>query len=130
MVTPKEGPEVDLKAEGTPKQSRKPARMIAMGRAALIAGFNLIGAESVPDASPKDLESLIAGLLRGKESAIVFVEASLARADGPSLRQARAKGGRIVIVEIPSLDGLESYEPPVEELVRRILGRQALAPSS
>lgn len=128
MMAPDQTRDPALKAQGTPTRGRKPARMIALGQAALIAGFSLIGAESVPDASPEDLETLIAGLLKRQEAAFLLVEASLARTGGPSLRQARAKGGRIVIVEIPSLDAPESYEPPVEELVRRILGRQALAP--
>jgi vacuolar-type H+-ATPase subunit F/Vma7 len=130
MVTPEDGSKSGSKAGHAPQRTREPTRMIAVGCAALVAGFSLIGAEPIPDAGPKDLESLIAGLLSRKESAIVFVEAGLARTDGPSLRQARAKGGRVVIVEIPPLDAPEGFEPPIEEFVRRFLGRQALAPSS
>ena len=128
MVTPQESHDAVGETDAFKRQDQKPARVIALGCAALIAGFNLIGTETIPDASPEDLDALIVGLLQRRESALLFVEVSLARKGGQPLQQVRAKGGRIVVVEIPSLDAPQGYESPVEDLVRRILGRQALAP--
>jgi vacuolar-type H+-ATPase subunit F/Vma7 len=105
-------------------------RMIVLGSAALAEGFGLIGVETYPDATPETLEELLAGLLKRQEKALVFLEHDLARSEGPWLKRVREEGGRIVIAEIPPLHAPEDYHPQVEDVVRSILGSQALEPSS
>ncbi|MHB8622660.1 MAG: V-type ATP synthase subunit F [Sulfuricaulis sp.] len=106
-----------------------PTRMIVLGSAALAEGFGLIGVETYPDATPETLEVLLAGLFRRQEKALVFLEHDLARSEGPWLKRVREEGGRIVIAEIPPLHAPEAYHPQVEDIVRSILGSQALEPS-
>lgn len=107
-----------------------PTRLIALGSAALVEGFNLIGAEIVRDATPEMLEELLARLVQNREKALLFLEHHLARGQGPWLKRVREEGGRIVIAEIPPLHAPEDYHPQVEDVVRGILGSQALEPSS
>ncbi len=104
----------------------KPTRMIALGSAALTGGFNLIGFETVADASPQSLEQLLAELFTTRQKALVLVEEGLARSNGPWLRRVRNEGGRIVVVEVPPLQAPADYRPPVEDLVESILGPSAL----
>ncbi len=101
-------------------------RMIALGSAALTEGFSLIGIETLADATAEQLENLLADLVRRQEKALVFLEHHLARSEGPWLRRVREKGGRIVIAEVPSLHTPGDYRPQVEDVVRAILGAQAL----
>lgn len=101
-------------------------RLIVLGSAALTDGFRLIGAETVPDATPEDLESLLATLHRQGERALVILEQDLARSGGPWLARTRSGGSRIALVEIPPLTAPGDYAPGVEVLVRAILGASAL----
>lgn len=103
-----------------------PTRILALGSAALIEGFSLIGVETLPDATAEQLETLLADIVRKKEKALVFLEHSLARSEGPWLRHVREEGGRVVIAEVPPLHAPEEYHPQVEDVVRAILGAQAL----
>ncbi len=101
-------------------------RIIAMGGQALIEGFALLGCETYAEASPEDVERVLADLLRRKQKAMVFLEHSLNRVGGPNLERARSEGGEIVVSEVPPLHAPEDYHPPVEELVTRVLGPSAL----
>lgn len=105
-----------------------PTRLIALGSAALVEGFNLIGMETIRDATPPDLEELLAGLVQRQEKALLFLEHHLARSEGPWLKRVRNEGGRVVVTEIPPLHAPEDYHPLVEDVVRAILGGQALEP--
>lgn len=101
-------------------------RLIALGGAALMQGFALLGAETHEDATQEDVERVLAELLRGHDQALVFVENSLVAQSGQHLERVRREGGRIIVSEIPSLDAPDSYRPPVEALVTRVLGPSAL----
>lgn len=103
-----------------------PTRLIALGSAALVDGFNLIGIETVRDATVEMLEELLARLILRKEKALLFIEHDLAQSRGPWLNRVRNEGGRIVVTEMPPLHAPEDYHPPVEDVVRAILGPQAL----
>jgi vacuolar-type H+-ATPase subunit F/Vma7 len=117
-------------ANPEPAAGPPPTRTIALGSAALTDGFRLIGIETVPDATPATLEDLLAQLVRNNERALLFVEDPLARSNGPWLRRVREEGGAIVITEVPSLHAPQEYHPLVEDLVRSVLGPDALEPRS
>lgn len=101
-------------------------RLIAVGGAALVQGFALLGAEIYEDATGEDLERVLGDVLRGRDQALIFVESSLVARGGRNLDRVRREGGRIIVSEIPPLDAPESYRPPVEALVTRVLGPSAL----
>jgi vacuolar-type H+-ATPase subunit F/Vma7 len=103
-----------------------PARMIALGSAALMEGFELIGFETFPDPTPETLENLFQELMRRQQAALVVIEQSLARNPGRQLLRAQREAGRIVITEIPELHLSGGYHSRVEELVQSVLGASAL----
>lgn len=100
-----------------------------MGSAALTQGFELLGFETWPDASAADLERVLQNLLRIRVKALVVIEHDLADRGGSAFRRVRSEGGHIVLTEIPPLHAPTDYRPPVEELVRRVLGPNALEKS-
>ena len=104
----------------------EPTRMIALGSEALTTGFSLIGFETVPDATPEQLETLLRELVRGNQTALLIIESDLARSEGKWLKRVREEGGRIVVAEVPPLQAPGSFRPRVEDLVKAILGASAL----
>ena len=100
--------------------------LIAMGSEALTEGFGLLGFETHADATLEDVEIVLAELIRSRATALVILEHELARSGVASLERVRREGGRIVVTEVPPLHAPADYRPPVEDLVRRILGAQAL----
>ena len=111
-------------AEGLPS-----ARLIAAGPAALMQGFSLIGFETLPDATPAQLDALLEDVLRRRETALVVLESHLAQCDCPALARVRRSGGSIVVVEVPALHTPDDYHLPVEQLVASVLGQAALEES-
>lgn len=103
-----------------------PARMIALGSAALMEGFSLIGFETLLDPAPEEVERLMHELLRTQQAALVVIEQKLARNPGRQLLRAQNEGGRIVITEIPELRQPEDYHSRVESLVQQVLGAASL----
>ncbi len=101
-------------------------RMIALGSAPLMEGFALIGFETHPDADAATLERVLEALVHENARALVLLEQHLARTNGPWLTRLRESGGQVVITEIPALHEPAAYHPPVEDLVRAILGPAAL----
>jgi vacuolar-type H+-ATPase subunit F/Vma7 len=106
-----------------------PARLIALGSAALMEGFALIGFETYPDPTPAVLEDLLRGLLHGQQGALVVIEQGLAQNPGRQLTRALREGARIVITEIPALHQGVGYRSRVDRLVQTLLGADALEPS-
>ncbi len=103
-----------------------PARMIALGSAALMEGFALIGFETHVDPAPEEIERLMHDLLRTQQAALVVIEQNLARNPGRHMVRAQNEGGRIVITEIPALTLPENYHSRVETLVQQVLGTAAI----
>jgi vacuolar-type H+-ATPase subunit F/Vma7 len=101
-------------------------RLIAMGSAALMDNFALIGFETHADAEPEDVEGLLDRLTRERTRALLVLEQALAREPGPALARARNEDPHLVIVEIPPLQAPDEFRPEVEELVRLVLGPGAL----
>lgn len=116
-------------AQGRGDAPRGPARIIVAGSAALTEGFGLIGVETLPDATPQQLDDLLAELWRRDEKALVFIEHGLARSAGPWLKRVRDDSGRIVVTEVPPLHAPRDYHPLVEDVVRAVLGPSALEES-
>lgn len=106
------------------------ARLIALGSADLVLGFGLIGFETVPEATPEDVERVVSELLEARQPAFVLLEADLAASGSPALARARARGGRIVVAELPKLGESPTYRSPVEELVAQVLGPRLLESES
>jgi len=103
-----------------------PARLIALGSAGLMEGFDLIGFETIADPAPETVEELFQALLRQKQAALVVIERRLAENPGRHLMRAQQEGGRIVITEIPEIHMSRGYHSRVEDLVQSILGSSAL----
>jgi vacuolar-type H+-ATPase subunit F/Vma7 len=104
----------------------RPARLIALGSAALTEGFALIGFETYPDPTPEVLEDLLRDLLRGQQAALVVIEQGLAQSPGRQLTRALREGARVVITEIPTLQQPPRYRSRVDRLVASLLGPSAL----
>lgn len=101
-------------------------RLVALVGRPLAEGFGLLGFETVPDAGAADVEQVLGDMVRARETALVVLDQALARGEGPVLARVRREGGHIVVVEVPPLEAPADYEPPVEALVRRVLGVHVL----
>lgn len=102
------------------------ARLVVLGSAGLAEGFSLIGAEVYPDADPGKVEAVLEQLVKEGSEALVLLETSLAHAGGAWLNRLRNEGGRIVVTELPPLSAPHDYAPAVDEVVRAVLGPEAL----
>jgi vacuolar-type H+-ATPase subunit F/Vma7 len=112
-----------------PSASDRPfdgARLVVLGSAGLADGFSLIGAEVHADADPATVETVLEQLVHSGDAALVLLESTLAHAGGPWLNRLRNEGGRIVITELPPLPSPQDYAPAVDEVVRAVLGPDAL----
>lgn len=101
-------------------------RLVVLGSAGLTEGFSLIGAEVHPDADPAKVEEVLAQLVKDGSEALVLLESSLAHAGGTWLNRLRNEGGRIVVTELPPLSAPHDYAPAVDDVVRAVLGPDAL----
>jgi vacuolar-type H+-ATPase subunit F/Vma7 len=112
-------------ASETDKLSRG-ARLVVLGSAALTEGFSMIGAETYPDADPARVEAVLAQLVKDGDPALVLLESGLSHAGGTWLDRLRNEGGRIVVTELPPLSAPQDYAPAVDDVVRAVLGQEAL----
>jgi Archaeal/vacuolar-type H+-ATPase subunit F len=80
-------------------------------------GFRLAGVEVMPNAGADELEALLKSLVSAKEKALVLIEAGLADEPGPWLERVRSEGGRIVVVQVPSLAGAGGFHSDVDRLI-------------
>jgi len=119
-------PQPDMSHLGPVPEPDRPARLIALGSAALTEGFGLIGFETYPDPKPEVLEDLLQDLLRDQQAALVVIEQGLAQSPGRHLTQALREGARVVITEIPALQQPPGYCSRVDRLVDSLLGPSAL----
>lgn len=101
---------------------KEATRMIAIGPADLVQGFKLIGFETVPDASPEDMDRLLNELLDTRQRALVLLETNLSRSDSAVLHRVRTRSARIVLAELPQLGTPREYRSPVEHQIARVLG--------
>ena len=103
------------------------ARLVVFASAELTDGFGLIGAEVHPDADQERVEAVLAQLVKDGSAALVLLESRLSQPAGPWLTRLRNEGGRIVVTELPPLPAPHDYAPAVDEVVRAVLGPEALA---
>lgn len=102
------------------------ARLVVLGRAGLAHSFSLIGAEVYGDADPAKVEEVLEQLAKSGDQALVLLETHLAHAGGFWLDRLRNEGSHIVITELPPLPSPSDYAPAVDDVVRAILGADAL----
>jgi len=102
------------------------ARLVVIGSAGLADGFSLIGAEIYADADSAMVEEVLAQLVKSGDEALVLLESHLAHAGGHWLDRLRNEGGRIVVTELPHLAAPYDYAPAVDDVVRAVLGPEAL----
>jgi vacuolar-type H+-ATPase subunit F/Vma7 len=102
------------------------ARLVVLGSAGLAGGFSLIGAEVHADADADTVETVLEQLAKRGDEALVLLETHLAHGGGYWLNRLRNEGGRIVITELPPLHAPNDYAPAVDEVVRAVLGPDAL----
>lgn len=102
------------------------ARLVVIGSAGLADGFSLIGAEIYADADPAKVEEVLGQLVKSGDEALVLLESHLAHAGGHWLDRLRNEGGRIVVTELPPLAAPYEYAPAVDDVVRAVLGPEAL----
>lgn len=101
-------------------------KIIAMGSAALMDGFALLGIKTYADESAEVVDNVLSELHRNRERALVFIQQNLFDAKIPMVEQLRNRGGSILICEIPDLQAAQDYQPRVETLIRRVLGSSVL----
>lgn len=80
-------------------------------------GFRLAGIEVMPNATQGQLETMLKSLVTAKEKALVLVEAELLNKPGPWLRRVQSEGGRVVVMQVPSLARAGEYHPEVDRLL-------------
>ena len=97
-------------------------RIIALGSTPLMDGFRLAGVEVMPSAGAGELEALLKSLVSNKEKALVLIESGLADETGPWLERVRTEGGRVVVVQVPSLAGAGEYHTDVDKLITQAGG--------
>ncbi|MEW5967241.1 MAG: V-type ATP synthase subunit F [Pseudomonadota bacterium] len=102
------------------------ARLVVLGSAGLAEGFRLIGAEVHADADVRTVERVLEQLAKSGDEALVLLETHLSHSGGPWLSRLRNEGGRIVLTELPPLPLPQAYAPAVDEVVRTVLGPDAL----
>jgi vacuolar-type H+-ATPase subunit F/Vma7 len=102
------------------------ARLVVIGSAGLADGFSLIGAEIYSDADSAMVNEILAQLVKSGDEALVLLESHLAHAGGHWLDRLRNEGGRIVVTELPPLSAPYDYAPAVDDVVRAVLGPEAL----
>ena len=101
-------------------------KIIAIGNAALMDGFALLGIKTYADASTEEINAVLTELVRSRERALVYLQQNLMSAEIPMIQQLRSRGGSILICEIPDLHAAEDYQPEVEKLIGRVLGSSVL----
>ena len=106
----------------------RPARLIALGGAALMEGFALIGFETIANPTAAAVEELMRRLLQEQQEAFVVIEQGLTRQPGSQLARALREGARLVITVIPGLQDPPGYPSRVDQLVSNV--RSAAAPAS
>ena len=101
-------------------------RLVVLGSAGLTEGFSLIGAEVHPEANQATVEQVLEELVKQNAEALVLLETGLAHGSSPWLNRLRNEGGRILVTELPALHAPQDYTPAVDEIVRSVLGPEAL----
>jgi vacuolar-type H+-ATPase subunit F/Vma7 len=112
-----------------PGQASPPSgagRLVVLGSAGLTEGFSLIGAEVYPQADQATVEEVLESLVKQGAEALVLLETNLAHGAGPWLNRLRNEGGSILITELPALSAPQDYTPAVDEIVRNVLGAEAM----
>ncbi|HIJ21808.1 MAG: hypothetical protein HON68_05545 [Gammaproteobacteria bacterium] len=101
-------------------------RIIAIGSAALMDGFSLLGIETHADLSVPALEQLLDGIVTDNKRTLIYLEQGGANTELPSLQKIRNEGGNILISELPQLNTPEHRDTSIDALITRVIGSSAL----
>ncbi len=101
-------------------------RILAIGDAALMDGFALLGMETHSDLDEEQLESLLLQIVSGRERTLIYLQQDIALWNCPTLQQIRKSGGEILISELPLLNQPQQRHASIDALVTRTLGASAL----
>ena len=118
--------EQDFSVSGQASPPAGSARLVVLGSAGLTEGFSLIGAEVYPQADEATVERVLEDLVKQGAEALVLLETGLAHGTGHWLNRLRNEGGRILVTELPALSAPQDYTPAVDQIVRNVLGAEAL----
>ena len=99
--------------------------MIAMGTRPLMEGFSLLGFETWPDADIEELKKVLTELIQSRQKALLLLETYLSRSQCTLLADIRKHGGNIIVTEVPAINAAQQYHPFVEDLIVKVLGKQA-----
>lgn len=116
----------DFSVSGQASPAAGSARLVVLGSAGLTEGFSLIGAEVYPQADEATVERVLENLVKQGAEALVLLETGLAHGTGHWLNRLRNEGGRILVTELPALSAPQDYTPAVDQIVRNVLGAEAL----
>jgi len=101
-------------------------KVVAIGDAALMDGFALLGIQTYADQTLEAINNVLRELKTKHGRALVFMQQNLMKADIPMVERLRNQGGSILICEIPGLDQVNSFEPDVERMISRVMGSSVL----
>lgn len=102
------------------------ARLVVIGTAYLVHGFSLIGAEIYADADSAKVEEVLADLVKSGDEGWCCWRATSPMLADTGWDRLRNEGGRIVVTELPHLAAPYDYAPAVDDVVRAVLGPDAL----
>jgi len=97
-------------------------RMIFLGEAALVDGFQLIGFETHADPDADEIDRILHDLEESGEKAFVVIGVSCSEQGSPAYRRLRSEGGRVVIAKVPPLADPSCFQCDVDQRVRTLLG--------
>lgn len=112
-------------AIANPAAEHTPTRLIFMGEEALADGFALVGFETHPNPTPRQLDQLLAALIRDRERAFLVLDAAMGASDSKLLDQVCSEGGRIVISQVPALRTPDQFDSNLDRQIRLLTGESA-----
>lgn len=97
-------------------------KMLFMGDASLTDGFQLIGFETWPNATPDQLDKVLGELVEGRQNAFIIIDSKLSQSNTVMLQKVRQEGGRIIITEVPPLNDPTNCYCIVDTHIQALLG--------
>ncbi len=97
-------------------------RMLFFGSAALADGFALIGFETWVDPEIAQMNHQLELINQSRGNAFVLISSELAAQESRILDEIKKESGRILVMEIPSLDDPDGFSVDTDAQVMGMLG--------